>query len=80
MVSGVAANVCRPCGRRDPYAVPLVLRDAVRRRWHKLRPAVVRPRLRGDDDVVSRGCDDNRCRPCGRRDPYAVPLVLKVAG
>src|SRR4051812_7451845 len=28
---GPVGQQCRPCGRRDPYAVPVVLRDAVGR-------------------------------------------------
>src|SRR3954452_23224263 len=37
----------RPCGRRDPYAVLLVLRDTVRCHRHKLLPVVMVPACAG---------------------------------
>src|SRR4051812_41973159 len=43
---------CRPCARRNPYAVSLVLRDAVRRLSHKLAAVVMGPCVRRDDAPV----------------------------
>jgi hypothetical protein len=40
---------CRPCERRDPYAVPLVLEMLLNVFGAKLLPVVMGPRLRGDD-------------------------------
>src|SRR3954471_16344962 len=39
-----------------------------------LRPVVMGPRLRGDGQRIASG---HQRRPCGRRDPYTVLLVLK---
>src|SRR4051812_14941588 len=51
LVSGGRGNqyLCRPYGRRDPYAVPLVLEMLLNVFGAKLLPVVMGPRLRGGD-------------------------------
>src|SRR3954449_5423300 len=70
--------LCRPYGRRDPYAVPLVLEMLLNVFGAKLLPVVMGPRLRGDEDGGDCRVNQYQCRPCERRDPYAVPLVLEM--
>src|SRR3954453_6798436 len=42
-------HLCRPCGGRDPYAVPLALKELFDGIGAKLLPVVMGPRVRGDD-------------------------------
>src|SRR3954447_14615573 len=72
---------CRPCERRDPYAVPLVLEMLLNVFGAKLLPVVMGPRLRGDDPRASVRILAARMRPrCARISAFPMGRAWGMPG